>query len=61
MLITDVVEKGALTLKKHESGYVVEYSGYNEYGNLKTMTFEAKSLRIAYMKLEEYLSTKIRY
>ena len=55
MSLTDIVNKGELIMKKFEKGYLVEYAGYDEYGIVKRHQFTAKSLRLAYLKLEEYL------
>lgn len=55
MSLTDIVNKGELLMKKMDNGYIVEYAGYDEYGTIKRRQFSAKSLRLAYLKLEEYL------
>lgn len=58
MTLTDIINKGSLKMEKQDNLYFVEYSDYNEYGILKTMKFSAKTLRLAYLKLEEYLKFK---
>jgi hypothetical protein len=56
MTIADVIEKGAITLKKSDNLYFVEYSNYTNDGQLRSQTFEARNLQLAFMKLEEYLN-----
>ena len=56
MYVSDVVEKGAVTLKKEDDTYVIEYTNYNPTGEVSKQIFKDRDLRLAYMKLEEYLS-----